>query len=80
MGVPEVRIASPEDASVVARLLWDFNTEFETPTPSAEELAHRFTRLLARKDVIVLLAVEAEPVGFAYLTLRRLEALSSMID
>lgn len=25
-----VRTATPEDAEVVGRLLWDFNTEFET--------------------------------------------------
>jgi GNAT superfamily N-acetyltransferase len=66
----EVRIATPGDAGVVGRLLWDFNTEFETPTPSAEEFAARFTRLLALDDVIVLLTGGAEPTGFAYLTLR----------
>ncbi|HET9827381.1 MAG TPA: GNAT family N-acetyltransferase [Nocardioidaceae bacterium] len=66
----EVRIATPEDASVVGRLLWEFNTEFETPTPSAEELATRFTRLLALEEVVVLLAGGEEPSGFAYLTLR----------
>ena len=66
----EVRRATVEDAAVVARLLWDFNTEFETPTPSAEEFATRFTRLLARDDVVVLLAGGVEPTGFAYLTLR----------
>jgi len=66
----EVRIATPQDAGVVGRLLWDFNTEFETPTPSADEFATRFTRLLALDDVIVLLSGGAEPNGFAYLTLR----------
>jgi GNAT superfamily N-acetyltransferase len=66
----EVRIAMPEDAGVVGRLLWDFNTEFEMPTPSAEEFATRFTRLLALDDVIVLLTGGPEPTGLAYLTLR----------
>ena len=67
----EVRRATPEDAGVVGRLLWDFNTEFETPTPSAEELATRFARLLALDEVVVvLLAGGADPTGFAYLTLR----------
>lgn len=65
-----VRIATPEDAGVVGRLLWDFNTEFETPTPSAEEFATRFARLLALAEVVVLLTGGAEPIGFAYLTLR----------
>ena len=70
MSDAEVRAATPEDAGVVGRLLWDFNTEFETPTPSAEEFATRFARLLALDDVIVLLSGGAEPTGFAYLTLR----------
>ena len=33
----ELREAVPDDAGVVARLLHDFNTEFEAPTPSVEE-------------------------------------------
>lgn len=70
MSEPAVRNATTEDADVVGRLLWDFNTEFETPTPSAEEFAARFAQLLARDEVVVLLAGGAEPAGFAYLTLR----------
>jgi len=70
MSEAEVRTATPEDAGVVGRLLWDFNTEFETPTPSAEEFATRFARLLALDELIVLLAGAVEPTGFAYLTLR----------
>ncbi|MGR0220703.1 N-acetyltransferase family protein [Agromyces sp. ZXT2-6] len=67
---PEIRRATVTDAAATGRLLFDFNTEFETPTPSAEEFARRFDDLLRRDDVIVLLAVASEPVGFAYLTLR----------
>jgi GNAT superfamily N-acetyltransferase len=70
MSDAEVRPATPEDAGVVGRMLWDFNTEFETETPSAEELSTRFARLLALDEVIVLLAGGADPTGFAYLTLR----------
>ncbi|MBE7193117.1 MAG: GNAT family N-acetyltransferase [Gordonia polyisoprenivorans] len=73
MSVPGrlVRLAGPADAAVVGRLLFDFNTEFESPTPSADEFAGRFTRLLARHDVLVVLAEsDGEPTGFAYLTLR----------
>lgn len=66
----DVRIATREDASVVGRLLWDFNTEFETPTPSVEEFATRFDRLLDLDEVVVLLSGGATPSGFAYLTLR----------
>ncbi|MHB8452262.1 MAG: GNAT family N-acetyltransferase [Mycobacteriales bacterium] len=70
MSEAEVRAATPEDAGVVGRLLWDFNTEFETPTPSAEEFAARFTRLLALDEVTVLLTGGTEPTGFAYLTMQ----------
>lgn len=66
----EVRRATVADAGVTGRLLFDFNTEFESPTPSAEAFASRFRDLLTRPDVIVLLAEGSEPVGFAYLTLR----------
>lgn len=67
-----VRPAGPPDAEVVGRLLHDFNVEFdEVSTPSAEDFAGRFEHLLARDDVLVLLAEEgAAPTGFAYLTLR----------
>jgi hypothetical protein len=40
---------------VVARLLFDFNTEFDTPGLGTGLLAARFARLLERDDVIVLL-------------------------
>jgi len=63
--------AGTDRAEVVARLLYDFNVEFASATPSVEELASRFTRLLARDDILVLLAGDpAAPDGFAYLTLR----------
>ena len=63
--------ATTTQAGVVGRLLFDFNTEFEAPTPAAEVLAARFATLLLRDDVIVLLSGDpAEPTGFAYLTLR----------
>lgn len=66
----EVRRATVTDAATAGRLLFDFNTEFESPTPTAAEFAARFALLLPRDDVIVLLAEDPEPVGFAYLTLR----------
>lgn len=56
---------------MVGRLLFDFNVEFDTPTPSAEEFARRFANLLVRGDVVVLLAGEVgKPEGFAFLMLR----------
>ena len=66
-----VRLATPDDADVVGRLLFDFNTEFDTETPSAADFAVRFTDLLARDDVLVVLSEGAGvATGFAYLTLR----------
>ncbi len=63
-----VRLAQAEDASVLGRLLRDFNTEFESPTDPADVLADRFGRLLDDDGVLALLAGEAE--GFALVTLR----------
>lgn len=71
MGAVDVSIAGVDQAGVVGHLLYDFNTEFGTPTPSAEEFSGRFARLLGRDDVIVLLAGQvSHPDGFAFLTLR----------
>lgn len=63
--------AEPGQAGVVGQLLFDFNTEFGSPTPDAEEFRARFSGLLAREDVLVLLVGNAkEPTGLALLTLR----------
>ncbi|WP_240044502.1 GNAT family N-acetyltransferase [Nocardioides albidus] len=72
MSSPLVRLATPADAFVVGGLLFDFNTEFETATPSAADFGDRFTTLLARPDVLVVLAEDpaGEATGFGYLTLR----------
>ncbi|NUL45847.1 GNAT family N-acetyltransferase [Cellulosimicrobium funkei] len=63
--------AGPGQAVVVGRLLHEFNTEFGSPTPSAEDFAARFEALLAGGDALVLLAGSTvAPTGFAFLTLR----------
>ena len=63
--------AGPAQAGVVGRLLHEFNTEFGSPTPSAEDFAARFGTLLAGEDVLVLLSGSTTaPTGFAFLTLR----------
>jgi GNAT superfamily N-acetyltransferase len=63
--------ANAVHAEVVGRMLFDFNTEFDAPTPTAEVLSSRFAQLLHRDDVIVLLSgTEQDAAGFAYLTLR----------
>lgn len=67
----EVSRAQPSHAGVVADLLHAFNTEYDAPVPSRDDLTRRFTDLLRRDDVIVLLAGDPEhPSGFALLTLR----------
>jgi GNAT superfamily N-acetyltransferase len=65
----EVRVAGPEDAEVVAALLHDFNTEFDTPSPGAAVLAPRLRTLLAEATTIALLAGEPA-TGVALITLR----------
>ena len=51
-----VRRAAPEDAAVLGRLLWDFNTEFETETDDADVLGRRFARILALPEIVAVLA------------------------
>ncbi|GAA3698209.1 GNAT family N-acetyltransferase [Arthrobacter ginkgonis] len=71
MTATDVSLASAEQAGAVGHLLYDFNAEFETPGPTAEELAVRFRFLLVRDDVVVLLSGDPDtPTGFAFLTLR----------
>lgn len=67
----DVRRATAEDAAVLGRLLWDFNTEFDSETDDADVLARRFARLLAVDGVLAVLAEDdGEAVGFALVTLR----------
>ena len=67
----EVRRATPADAGVLGRMLWDFNTEFETETDDADVLGRRFERLLARDDVVAVLAGPPDSAeGFSLVTLR----------
>jgi ribosomal protein S18 acetylase RimI-like enzyme len=52
----EVRRATAADAADVGRLLHDFNTEFDEPTPGAEVLAERARAMLAKGELTILLA------------------------
>ena len=62
-------MASPDDAAEVGRLLHDFNTEFDTPTPGAEVLAHRLGRLLAGGSTFAILVGEPA-IAVALVTVR----------
>jgi ribosomal protein S18 acetylase RimI-like enzyme len=64
MGEIPVRRAGPDDASAVARLLHDFNTEFGDPTPSVPVLTERLREFLASGEVAALLAGDG-PDGIA---------------
>lgn len=68
MEIP-VRIAKPEDAGDVARLLHDFNTEFGDPSPGVEVLTERARRMLLNDEMTVLLAGEG-PNAIAELRFR----------
>lgn len=60
----EARRATPGDAAIVARLLHDFNTEFDEPTPTVELLTERVRELIAGGVIVVLLAGDG-PDGLA---------------
>ncbi len=64
-----VRLAGPDDAAAVGRLLYDFNREFGEPTPAPSALAERIRQLLEGGDTLVLLAGDG-PAGLAVLRFR----------
>ena len=64
-----VRPGEPADAESVGRLLHDFNSEFDEPTPGPGPLAERVRQLIAEGDITVLLA-GAGPDGLAVLRFR----------
>ena len=64
-----MRVATADDAEVIAQLLYDFNHEFDTPTPEPPALALRLRQLFAGGDMRVLL-VGPGPDGLALLRLR----------
>jgi ribosomal protein S18 acetylase RimI-like enzyme len=65
-----IRRATPDDAAEVARLLHDFNSEFDEPSPGVEVLAERAREMLAAEEMTVLLAGEG-PDAIAELRFRR---------
>lgn len=57
-----------EDAPLIARLLHDFNTEYEEETPEVEELTRHARRMLREGEMTVLLAPDG--AGLALLRFR----------
>ena len=64
-----VRLATSDDADVVAQLLHDFNTEFDTPSPGPGVLAPRLRTLLDGPSTFAVLAGDPA-VGCGVVTLR----------
>jgi len=64
-----LRRASPADAEAIAKLLYDFQAEFEEPSPELDVLASRYEKLLHDGEMTVLLVGDG-PDGFAQLRFR----------
>jgi ribosomal protein S18 acetylase RimI-like enzyme len=64
-----VRLAGPNDAAAAGRLLYDFNREFDEPTPAPSALAERIRQLLGGGDTLILLAGDG-PDALAVLRFR----------
>jgi ribosomal protein S18 acetylase RimI-like enzyme len=69
MGSVAVRLATAEDAPTVARLLHEFNAEYEDRTPGVEALTRHYRELLQAGELSVLLA-GAGPDGFSQYRLK----------
>jgi ribosomal protein S18 acetylase RimI-like enzyme len=71
MGEREISIrrAGPEHAGAIARLLHDFNEEYEEPTPGVEALTRYARQLLEEGEMDVLLAGDG-PDGISLVRLR----------
>jgi GNAT superfamily N-acetyltransferase len=66
---PMTRRANPADAASIARLLHDFNSEYDEFTPGPEALESRVRELLADGEITVLLSGDP-PHGLALLRFR----------
>ena len=64
-----IRRATPGDADAVARLLHDFQEEFNEPSPGVDALTERYEDLIRNRDMTVLLAGDG-PDGFAQIRYR----------
>jgi ribosomal protein S18 acetylase RimI-like enzyme len=66
---PAARLATTADAQAVGRLLHDFNTEFDEPSPGPAAVAERISELLDGGDTKVLVGGEG-PDGVAVMRFR----------
>jgi GNAT superfamily N-acetyltransferase len=66
---PPVRRAGPADAESIGRLLHEFNSEYDEPTPGPGAIAERIRELIVSSETIVLLAGSG-PHGLAVLRFR----------
>jgi ribosomal protein S18 acetylase RimI-like enzyme len=64
-----VRVARPDEAPAIGRLLDAFNREFDEPTPGPEWLTRRIEQLMVDGRTVVLIAGE-DPGGLAVLRFR----------
>jgi ribosomal protein S18 acetylase RimI-like enzyme len=64
-----VRRAGVEDAEAVGRMLHDFNSEYDDPTPGPGAMGKRIAELLESGDVTVLIGGDG-PDGLALLRFR----------
>jgi GNAT superfamily N-acetyltransferase len=64
-----VRRATGADAATIARLLYDFNREFDAPTPKPAALAERVGEVMDNGDETIVLLADEE-TGLAVLRLR----------
>lgn len=65
----QIRRATVGDAAAIARLLHDFNTEYDDPTPGVPALTQRVADLMEKQEIVVLLAGDP-PLGLALLRTR----------
>lgn len=66
---PTPHLATRDEVDEIARLLHDFNTEFDTPSPGPIVLSERLRSLLASGDTVAILA-GAPPCAVALVSLR----------
>jgi len=66
---PRVRVATAEDAGRAARLMHDFNTEFDEEIDEVEVLQRRYREQLGSGDLSVLIGGDG-PDGFAQIRLK----------